>query len=77
MRGKPYPPIDHCRHLGKIIRQGQRTVCGQVGRPFDVHACAVHGECSLRRVCRNCRDCSHCAQYEPRVDGASAETSKD
>jgi ribosomal protein L32 len=54
-----------CAHQGDKIADGVCNVCGMKGQPFDVYACALHGQCMTRRfrndrpdlkVCANCDD---------------------
>jgi hypothetical protein len=64
----PYPAIDLCRHLGPSIERGTCNVCGLKGQPFDIHACAVHGRCTVRRYRTDRPDlkvCVRCGDYTP------------
>jgi hypothetical protein len=52
-----------CPHRGNVTRDALCDVCGGVlakGQPFDVFACAKHGECSLQRMRRDVRPCITC-----------------
>jgi hypothetical protein len=52
-----------CSHRGNVTRDALCDVCGGVlakGQPFDVFACAKHGECSLQRMRRDVRPCITC-----------------
>ena len=40
-----------CVHRGdQVVRQEECTLCGGRRRVADVYACAIHGECTLRRT---------------------------
>ena len=53
-----------CIHRGPIVREERCRLCGDRERIEPVHACALHGTCSLRRyavgqpepVCLRCDD---------------------
>jgi len=62
-----HPLTDPCTHFGTVIRQGTCDVCGHRGKPYDIHACAIHGECQLRRFqTRNGpKWCGNCKEYQP------------
>lgn len=56
---RPKPPLGArlagtagCRHRGAAIAQRPADLCGLRGTLYDVHACAIHGECVTRRTCR-------------------------
>lgn len=38
-----------CQHRGELLRTEPCEFCGNKGNPVEVLACAVHGECSLKR----------------------------
>ena len=63
-----HPLTDPCLHFGPVIRQGICDVCGHRGKPYDVHACAIHGECQLRRMQARGgpKWCGNCGDYKPR-----------
>lgn len=59
----PLPEPDlTCAHRGDVIRQQAADLCGLRGQLFDVFACDLHGECSLRRVCfkQTVQSCTAC-----------------
>jgi len=64
-----HPLTDPCVHFGPVLRQATCDVCGQRGKPYDVHACAIHGECQLRRYqTRNGpKWCGNCESYQPKA----------
>lgn len=68
LAAEPHPLSDPCLHFGPVIRQGICDVCGHKGKPYDIHACAVHGECQLRRMQARGgpKWCGNCADYKPR-----------
>lgn len=39
-----------CLHRGEVLRQIECRTCGNRGKMVDVHYCAVHGECTLKRA---------------------------
>lgn len=39
-----------CQHRGEVLRQIECRTCGNRGKMVDVHYCAVHGECTLKRA---------------------------
>lgn len=56
---------DTCAHRGEALRDVTCTICGRRGELMTVFACAVHGECVLRRwkagsqgvaVCLGCEE---------------------
>ncbi len=55
-----------CVHRGEVIRVGKCDLCGfDKGHPFDVLACALHGECSLLRKHSKVKGCAACEDYQP------------
>jgi len=56
-----------CNHRGNIIRQDTSNLCGTRGDQVNIHACSVHGECSISRYCQHqtVRHCMRCDDREP------------
>lgn len=48
----PIPETFACPHRGAVLRELTADLCGLRGRVFDVHQCAVHGECVQQTVCK-------------------------
>ncbi len=63
-----HPLTDPCVHLGEVVDQGTCDICGSRGKPFDIHACELHGRCQKLR-CRTGDDapraCARCSDYRP------------
>ena len=49
-----------CIHRGDAIEMRECQLCGSRGKLFDVHACAVHGECSVQTRERGLQACVAC-----------------
>ncbi len=51
-----------CHHRGPQSRLQTADLCGLRGREFPVFSCAVHGECTLNRICakQTLRSCAAC-----------------
>lgn len=53
-----------CRHRGEVLRLERNELCGCSGTGEPVYACALHGQCTLRRfkhnqapaICLGCDD---------------------
>lgn len=53
-----------CAHRGDVLRVEKCELCGHKHESVEIHACALHGECSLRRykagngprACLTCQD---------------------
>lgn len=64
--GAPAPPaamtpvVPECVHRGAKIRDDLCNLCGIKGQPFEVLACALHGECSTHRKHSQVRPCITC-----------------
>lgn len=90
VRGPDDPPDERyvtledrpCVHRGELLRVEKCQLCGAKDVPMPIHACAVHGECALRRWWDDKKismgTCSGCDQRSPpppiddqpeRVDG--------
>lgn len=61
-----------CAHRGELLRIARCNVCGGNGQPFDVFACAVKGECSLK-VRRT--DMPHCVACRDWIDSVTHSVS--
>lgn len=60
-REKPLP----CVHLGEVVRlQACESCCGSVR--IKIHACAVHGECTLAKAKGSTLPACRCESYQSR-----------
>ena len=57
---EPSPGWCSCQHRGDKLRVGTCDLCGIRGQPFEVFACSLHGECSLRRKHSKVKACASC-----------------
>lgn len=68
----PRPPLAEqlagaagCIQRGRVIARREADLCGLRGQLYDVHACAIHGECVTRRTCQRQRErfCLNCGDW--------------
>lgn len=52
-----------CTHLGLATETHLCDLCSLKGQPFQVYACAIHGECSLTRKHSQVKSCAACADF--------------
>lgn len=59
--------LEPCIHRGPVIDTTREcNLCGgDKGKPFEVLACAVHGECSLTRKHSKVKSCLACTDFKP------------
>lgn len=67
----PVVELVDCVHRGEKIRSQKADLCGLIGTEFDVFACAIHGECSERRMCKKqtVHPCSTCKEIKLKTGG--------
>lgn len=62
-QAKPFAFLP-CTHRGEELRQEKCNLCGSLDRFVPVHACKIHGECSVSRynakqampICTRCNE---------------------
>ncbi len=65
-RNRP-PRAPACLQRGEVLTQRPADLCGLRNQLYDVHACAIHGECVTRRTCRKQLEtfCGTCPDRQP------------
>lgn len=70
----PKPVSITCIHRGEAVREDTANLCGMRGKQTTIYACAIHGECSLRRYCtrQTVRTCITCDDRQELVELATS-----
>ena len=62
-RGSNGRVANPCKHLGDVLRLDTCKVCGGT-RQYEVRACSIHGECTIRELKATQKKCINCLEYE-------------